>query len=433
MQIKLKKQHRRYSKYKNTGLPWLGEVPENWEVSSLRNAGSGFKNGYTANQIDEDKGIYVSRIETISTGKINYEKVGFIEKNDFDKRFLLDNGDILLSHINSLEYVGNIAQYDGEKKLLHGMNLLRIKPKVYFRFLYWFLKSDVFRYSIRSISKPAVNQVSVTTTGIKSLPCVFPSSEEQTAIADYLDEKTALLDRTIEAKQKQIELLKEKRTSLINQAVTRGIDENAEMKESGVEWIGEIPKSWNLERLKFIAPLRNKKTGNASPELTYIALENIESWTGRLINLSDEAEFESIVNEFEKGDVLFGKLRPYLAKVISADFKGVCTGELLALEPKKVLQNFLFYRLISTAFIDIVNFSTYGAKMPRASWNFIGNLLIAYPDFEEQEKIVAFLDCETQKIDQTIVLIEKSITLLEEYKTSLISNVVTGKINVMTS
>jgi restriction endonuclease S subunit len=134
-------------------------------------------------------------------------------------------------------------------------------------------------------------------------------------------------------------------------------------------------------------------------------------------------------NIFEPGDVLFGKLRPYLAKVLWVDFSGFCTGELLVLSAsKKLSPRYLKYRLLSNDFISIVDNSTFGAKMPRADWAFIGNLPTAFPEIDNQQKIAEYLDKKTGQIDLTIGCVERSIELLMEYRTSLIHSAVTGKI-----
>jgi type I restriction enzyme S subunit len=196
-------------------------------------------------------------------------------------------------------------------------------------------------------------------------------------------------------------------------------------KPSGVEWLGEVPVGWGTKRLKFTTNLTNKKVDPTKTEIPYIGLENIESWTGRYIPSEDPVEMEGLSNHFKKGDVLLGKLRPYLAKVLKATGDGICTSELLVLHPKLVHQNFLFYYLISRDFITTIDSSTYGAKMPRANWDFIGNLPSLIPFSLEQTAIAAFLDRETSRIDALIEKKEQQIELLQEKRAALISHAVT--------
>jgi len=196
-------------------------------------------------------------------------------------------------------------------------------------------------------------------------------------------------------------------------------------RDSGVEWLGEVPEGWNMERLKYCATLINEKVDGRESNLPYTGLENIESWTGRLIPSEEISTSEGQSNIYEPEDVLFGKLRPYLAKVLSAKEHGICTGELLVLRPKDVSQDYLFRYMLARDFISIVDSSTYGAKMPRASWDFIGDLPVLLPTEAEQRAIAAFLDSETGRIDTLIEKKERQIKLLQEKRATLISHAVT--------
>ncbi len=196
-------------------------------------------------------------------------------------------------------------------------------------------------------------------------------------------------------------------------------------KPSGVEWLGDLPKHWKVRRLKYSASLVNQKVDAGDSDLPYTGLEHIESGTGKRIALNGEASSEGQANLYERGDVLFGKLRPYLAKVHAADTDGICTGELLVLRPREVHQKFLLDYLVNPDFIAIVDSSTYGAKMPRANWEFIGNLPALIPPETEQRAIAAFLDRETERIDSLIAKKQRQIELLQEKRAALISHAVT--------
>jgi type I restriction enzyme, S subunit len=196
-------------------------------------------------------------------------------------------------------------------------------------------------------------------------------------------------------------------------------------KESGIEWLGEIPGHWDAKRLKYCVQFINEKVDGRDTDLPYIGLEHIESWTGKRILTAEPANSEGQSNHIRKGDVLFGKLRPYLAKVLCASEEGICSGELLVLKPKCAVQNYLFYYMLSKDFISVVDSSTYGAKMPRASWEFIGNLPTLVPSQDEQRAIAAFLDRETARIDALIEKKRRQIELLQEKRAALISHAVT--------
>lgn len=200
-------------------------------------------------------------------------------------------------------------------------------------------------------------------------------------------------------------------------------------KPSGVEWLGEIPEHWDTKRLKYCARLVNDKVDGCKSDLPYTGLEHIESWTGKRIVSEELATSDGQSSRFSAGDVLFGKLRPYLAKVLPATEEGICTGELLVLRPELVIQFFLFHYLLAREFISIVDSSTYGAKMPRASWEFIGNLPVLLPSDNEQLAIADFLDRETGWIDALIEKKERLIELLKEKRQALISHTVTKGLN----
>lgn len=197
-------------------------------------------------------------------------------------------------------------------------------------------------------------------------------------------------------------------------------------KPSGVEWLGDVPKHWEVKRLRHVAQLRNEKVVvNEEDSLPYVGMEHIESWTGRLLPLDEELVPTGISNRFRSDSLLFGKLRPYLAKACKVDFDGICSSELLVLETKEQDRVFLLYQLLSEGFVSVVDSSTYGAKMPRASWDFIGHCELLVPPVEEQHAIANFLNTETKKID---TLAEKKRALIEklrEKRFALVSRTVT--------
>ena len=203
-----------------------------------------------------------------------------------------------------------------------------------------------------------------------------------------------------------------------------------EYKDSGVAWLGEVPAHWETRRLKYAAPLRNIKIVAGESHLPYIGLENIESWSGKYVVQDEANDSEGLSSRFGPGDVLFGKLRPYLAKAFLANFEGACSSELLVLQGKGVQPEFLVRFVLSVGFIREVDSTTYGAKMPRASWDFIGNLPVTLPPTAEQSAIAAFLDEKTTQIDQLIKTTQQSINLLKEKRAALITAAVTGKIDV---
>lgn len=198
--------------------------------------------------------------------------------------------------------------------------------------------------------------------------------------------------------------------------------------ESWYEW---LPDSWDAKKLKYVVNLRNEKFVGEGIE-SYIGLENIESKTGRYLpSTNPELNIEGTSNRFYAGDILFGKLRPYLAKCIEAEFDGVGTTELLVLNvnDKFILTKYLKSMMLSPKFIDYINSSTYGTKMPRANWDFIGDIEIPLPSITQQKAIVDYVTSKVIRIDTLISKKEKLITLLEQQRQSIITEAVTKGLN----
>jgi type I restriction enzyme, S subunit len=200
---------------------------------------------------------------------------------------------------------------------------------------------------------------------------------------------------------------------------------------NGTRWreTGAIPTHWEARRLKFAVSLRNDKVEAEATDLEYMGLEHIESSTGRRVE-DEAAHSEGIATRFEPGDVLFGKLRPYLAKAFLADKEGIATTEVLVMVSEEVLvPAFLKYLFLSDKFVDAVSGSTYGAKMPRANWDTIGGLPIQFPPRAEQERIAAFLDWKTAQIDALIAKKKELIEKLKEKRLAVITQAVTEGID----
>ncbi|MCX7132189.1 restriction endonuclease subunit S [Aeromonas sp.] len=194
-------------------------------------------------------------------------------------------------------------------------------------------------------------------------------------------------------------------------------------KDSGVEWIGDIPTEWDVLPIKRVLKLISEKVSSSKSDLQYIGLENIESWSGKIIDVAQDVE--GLANEFFPQDILFGKLRPYLAKVALAVTHGICSTELLVYRSIIGQPAYFKYLLSSQQFIELVNSSTYGSKMPRASADFIGVQRIPIPAKVERTSISDFLDKKIAKIDEAIAIKEKQIALLNEHKQIQVQQAVT--------
>ena len=214
-----------------------------------------------------------------------------------------------------------------------------------------------------------------------------------------------------------------------------GLKGYPDMKDSGVDWLGEIPAHWRMLRLKSsVINVLEYATETRREDGPVVALENVESWTGRVTQADLGSSFDSQLKRFQAGDVLFGKLRPYLAKVARSSFSGLCVGEFLVLRPRSqtYVGAYLEHLLRSKPLIDAVNSSTFGAKMPRASWQFMGAMPVARPPLSEQAEIVRVLRHADRRIRRYIRSKQELIALLEEQKKAVIHQAVTGQIDVRT-
>lgn len=426
----------RYNSYTESGVEWIGEIPSHWSIKRLKfltKESLKYGANVPAELIEPDFPRYVRITDVDTNGNLKDETFRSLEP-EIAQPYLLQEGDILLARSGAT--VGKSFIYKdtwGQAAYAGYLIRARINTNKYDpQFLYYTTKSDGYNQWIESITIQATIQ-NVSAEKYASLYfSIPPTVEEQQSIASFLDKEVSRLDTLIEKKQQFIERLKEKRLAVITNAVTKGIDPSVELKPSGIEWLGDIPKHWEIKRLKFLVELINQKVEHDQDSpLPYIGLENILPWKGELIGTEDNYTPEGISNTYYKDCLLFGKLRPYLAKACLTAKKGLCSSELLVMKPKKeVLPEYLLYCFLSDGFIKDVDSSTYGSKMPRASWDYIGNIRVPIISKEEQAQITEHIHDEIPKIDSLILHAEKAVYKLQEYKTALISAAVTGKIKV---
>ena len=421
-------------KQKVTGIKWIPRIPENWEQTRLKNiCDDRLQYGINVPSSKySETGIRFLRTTDIDEDGNIIEDGIYIPKEEVTHNYLLQQGDLLFSRSGT---VGRCYLHNTENEYSYAGFLVRFRPenKLLSKWMFYFSFTKEFKYQVNS---EAIVSTIANFNGNKyaAIKLFYPKDEnELITILKYLDHKTQQIENFIAKKQKFIDLLKEQRQSIINNAITKGINENVKYKASGIEWLGDLPEHWEVRRIKFCVNQNSiKSKGSELGENIFkVALENIDNWTGNFID-NNNPKFEGEGNVFHKGDVLFNKLRPYLAKAYIAESDGLCVGEFLVLTPiiDLICNEFLFQRLMTPSLIDIVNGSTFGAKMPRANWEFIGNLKISLPPISEQQEIVNYIKAETATIDTAIAKTQKEIELIKEYKEALISEAVTGKVKV---
>ena len=407
---------KQYSSYKNSGVEWLGDVPEHWGMNRL---GVHFRNRKEKVSDKDFKPLSVTKHGIVP-------QLEHAAKSDNgDNRKLVRKGDYVINSRSDRKGSSGLADLDGSVSLIN--IVLTPFKTIHPKFSHYLLRSYLFQEEFYKYGHGIVADLWTTNyEDMRNIHLALPSVSEQTQISNFLEQETTRIDNLISKQEKLIELLEEQRKSIISHAVTKGLNPNAPMKDSGVEWLGEVPESWVEQKIKFISKLINEKTSEKS---NVIALENIESWTGKYIET--ESSFESDAVKFKKNDVLFGKLRPYLAKVYLVENQGEAVGDIYVLRPNKLIHpQFLKFFMLSEKFIDYVNSSTNGTKMPRANWDFIGCISIFLPHIKVQHEIVEYLESAVLKIE---LIINKQISLIEklkEYRSSIISHAVTGKIDV---
>lgn len=400
--------------YKDSKIEWIGQIPMDWEITKL---GS----------------LYTQRYEKVSDKDyppLSVTMQGILPQletaaktEDGDNRKLVCKGDFAINSRSDRRGSCGISPYDGSVSLIN--TILKPRGEMNPFFYNWLFHTSLFADEFYKWGHGIVDDLWTTRwQEMKNISVVTPSLEEQQRIADYLNKKCAEIEELIELQEQMIARLTDYRQSIITEAVTKGINPNAQLVPSGISWIGCIPEGWEISRFKSYINLHNEK-GSESAKIK-VNLENIESKSGRY--LPSESRYEGEGTSFKKGDVLFGKLRPYLAKVLAPNFEGSAMGDIYVFRPTaKVDAYFLKFALLSDTFVNIVDSSTYGTKMPRANWEFISCMPIILPPLNEQKDIASYLEGKCAEIDLLITVKQQKIEMLKDYKKSLIFECVTGK------
>ncbi|WP_232798985.1 restriction endonuclease subunit S [Proteus sp. PR00174] len=434
--------YKAYPEYKDSGVEWLGNMPTSWERISLRFLVSSIRNGSTATQIEHsEESVAISRIETISSGEINMSKVGFVDSKTISNTYKLMRGDLLLSHINSLPMVGNVALKRNDDVLYHGMNLLRIiseKKIINSSYLYWIIKSSYCRQIIESVAKPAINQASVSIESLKAIQLIIPKLKEQAKIVSFLDHETTKIDSLIEKQQQLIELLKEKRQAVISHAVTKGLNPDVPMKDSRVEWLGEVPEHWSIKSYRYACLIYRGKFGHRprnDPSLYDGDYPFIQ--TGDVARSSKFIEtYSQTLNEKGKAvSQLFpsGTLMMAIAANIGdtaiLGFEAYAPDSVVGFKPyQNIHLEFLRYSFMAA--LPALEQTSTQSTQANLNIDRIGAVKAVFPPLEEQLDIIDYLDnmlCSYDSIEENA---NQAILFLQERRTALISAAVTGKIDV---
>lgn len=404
-------------KMKDSGIKWIGTIPEHWEVEEISK-------------------LFTQRNKKVSDfdfPPLSVTKKGIVpqlesaaKSDDHTNRKLVKKDDFVINSRSDRKMSSGVSEFDGSVSLI---NLVMIpkREKLSVSFVKYLLKNYGFAEEFYRWGTGIVDDLwSTNWERGKKIQLPIPPISEQERIAKFLDEKTALIDGIITDTKQTIEELKSYKKSLITEIVTNGINKNVKLVPAEVDWLDEIPEGWEVAKIKNISMLRNEKTPYERGQ-NFLALEKMVSYKPGYIDLLIEVE-NGRQQVIKQGDIVFSKLRPYLAKVALADFDGHGTGELLVFNDIKIERKLFMYKLISEQILQPVRGASYGVKMPRANPDFIISLPISFPSsLSEQSEIVNYLDQNVSQIDTLIIEKENLISEYENYKKSMIYEYVTGK------
>ena len=440
---------------KDSGIAWIGKIPDGWEVSRIKYCGE-YQNGLTytpQNLCDENEGTLVLRSSNVQNGKIVYDDNVYVNCEIPDKAKIRKNDILICSRNGSRELIGKCAIYDSDEKAAFGafMMIYRCKnPK----FMYYVLNSNIFFANIGLFSTSTVNQLTGNVFGNIQFP--LPPLPAQQKIADFLDAKCARLDSLSASLRAQIGLLEEYKKSVITEAVTgkrvsHGFESgNAaslhsdfkgrplglpnpcdNYKDSGIEWIGEIPEGWKVHPVYYYFEERkNKNSLGQEQNLLSLSYGNIKR---KDINTLEGLLPESFntYNIVEKGDIIIRptdlqndkrSLRTGLCKE-----HGIITSAYIALKPKKNINSDFFHYLLHVYDIEKVFYNMGNGVRQGLNYSEFSKLLVFAPPLAEQTSIADYLDSVCAKIDSAVSSKRRQLETLDEYKKSLIFEYVTGK------
>ena len=436
---------KRYDKYKPSGIDWIGEVPEHWEVTRCRFI-SRLLHGmsYTPKDVvSEGEGTLVLRASNIQDSKLAFDDNVFIPSEMIPAQKMTRKGDIVICSTNgSLALCGKSAlvKEDG-LNLSFGSFMMVMRTDQNPIFIQYQLSQMVDLYR-GLFATTTINQL--TMDMLKDFSFILPPLEEQEAIAVYLDARCADIDKVVATQQKRIALLQELKQSEITQAVTHGLNPDARMKDSGVEWIGMVPEHWEVNRLgrlaakipyamvdgPFGSDMKNEEyVDDGVPIVQLTNIRPFEHYMGFQNYITEEKHQQLIRHTAKSGDIVIAKMMPagracvlsdaYPEYVVAADAIRFACGD-------KADKNFLLYCLNSYCMQECELVSK-GTTRVRINLEIVRKLNIAVPPIQEQNDIAKFLEKRCGEIDKQIGAVTKQIELLREYKQALITEVVTGK------
>ena len=413
-----------YETYKDSGAEWLGELPSNWKTGVIGSL-------YTLRNTKVSDANYPPLSVTMRGIVPQLENAA--KTDDHDARKLVLKGDFAINSRSDRRGSCGVSDYDGSVSLIN--TVLTPRDSMNPQYYNWLFHTVQFADEFYKQGRGIVDDLWTTRWNeMKRILIPVPTDEEQAAIAEYLAKNVTRIDAIIAEAKASIEEYKAWKASIIYEAVTKGLDPNVEMKDSGVSWIGEIPNGWKVLRFKFAAKVKaNLVNPENYPDYPQVAPDNIVKDAGVLLPCKTVSESGVISwnHLFSKGQILYSKIRPTLNKAVIAPFDGLCSTDMYPIETDQNVR-FVLYVILSKYFVQQVALCTADrVKMPKINQEELSDIQIALPPLMEQDDIAQYLDDYCKKFDSLIHEKEQLIADLESYKKSLIFEVVTGKRKVV--
>lgn len=426
-----------YNSYKPSGIGWVPSIPENWEIVDTKRCFN-----FPKEIVGEDFVNY--KVLSLSVNGVIFRNVasGAGKQHSDMGTYQIIRPDSIVLCLFDMDVTPRIVGHSDKTGIITSayVNIIpkeNISSKYYY---YYFILQDFNKYLF---SQGTGIRTTLTRSQFGALKIALPSFEEQTAIAHFLDYKLAKINRFIQKKKQLIKLLNEQKAAIINQAVTKGLDLNAKMKNSGIEGLGEIPEHWKTIKLSAVCGFVRGNSSFQKDELLsegkYVALQYGKTYK---VDEVDEKYKFYVNDEFYKdsqivkyGDVIIISTSETVEDLGHSVFYnrldiGLLGGEQILLRPKQDIVNGKYLCYSSKVFAKELRKYATGVKVYRFNIDDLKTIYTSVPPFQEQVEIVNYIETESQRINTTISKIEKELAITEEYKTTLIAEAVTGKIDV---
>lgn len=442
---------KKYEAYKNSGIEWIGQIPEGWSVVPLKYnlslKGRIGWNGLKSEEFQEKSYAYLVTGQDFNSDVVNWEKCYQINKERYDEDpfIQLENGDLLVTKDGTIGKVAKVVNLDKPACLNSGIFVVKQTKGVFEQnYLYWVLVSNQLKEFV-GFNSTGSTIAHLYQNVFENMPLTVPPLTEQKAIASYLDHKVGQIDASISAINTQIDDLKSYRQSFISEAVTKGLNPNVPMKDSCVEWIGRIPEGWEIKRLSlFTTKIGSGKTPTGGAQVytedgvLFIRSQNVYNnglVTNDIAYISEEVNRTMLNSKVVHQDVLLNITGGSIGRsclITDENINANVNQHVCIIRSKKNVldSSFLHYQIVASLIQNQIKACQTGSNREELNFEQIGKFMITIPPLSEQQAIASYLDEKTQKIDSTISSLEAQRDDLNALKQSIISETVTGKIDV---